>query len=306
MELYQHLLREESVPDSAVALGMFDGVHRGHQKVIRAAAELSHLRTVVLTFTTKRRRPKKKATQKDILTPENRLKCLEQTGVDAVYMPDFDEMKQITAEEFISDILQGVLNAKVVCCGEDFRFGYRAMGDVNFLTERCAQLGIKVIVVPPEQDGERTVSSTWIRQCLLEGDIPTANRLLGYRYFIEGEVVYGKQLGRTIDCPTINQELSENICIPRYGVYISTTTIQGKEYPSITNIGIKPTILGQRQPLAETHVIGINRHMYGEVLRVKLYKFIRREQRFDSIYELSRHIQRDIHTARLYFKDGIL
>lgn len=306
MELYHHLLKSDVVPSSAVALGMFDGVHRGHQKVINAAAQFADLRTVVLTFTTKKRRPRKKASQKDILTPENRLRRLECLAVDAVYMPDFEEMKQLTAEEFIDDILKDTLNAKVVCCGEDFHFGYRAMGDVAFLKERCNELGIQVVVVPPELESGQTISSTWIRQCLLHGDIPTANRLLGYRYFIEGEVVYGKQLGRTIDCPTINQELSESTCIPRYGVYISTTLIEGKEYPSITNIGVKPTISGTRQPLSETHVIGINRRMYGEVLQVKLYKFIRREQRFDSIYELSRYIQKDIREARLYFADGIL
>ena len=146
-------------------------------------------------------------------------------------------------------------------------------GDVALLQKLGEELGITVEVVSPELEDGYPVSSTRIRQCLLDGDIPKANRLLGYRYFIEGTVVYGKQLGRTMECPTINQELSPNTCIPKFGVYVSTTNIDGKEYPSITNVGKKPTIQGDRMPLAETHIIGIDRHLYGQTLRVTLYRF---------------------------------
>ncbi len=292
----------ENAPPCAVALGMFDGVHRGHRKVIQAAIDQSDLETAVLTFTTTYQRPKKKLGQRDILTISGRLKVLEQLPVQTVYLPSFEQLQLFSPKRFVEDILQNTLHAKVVCCGEDFRFGRNASGDVTELKRLGALYGIKVIVVEPELDRGQPISSTRIRSSLIDGDIASVNRLLGYCYFIEGKVVYGQQLGRTIQCPTINQELDERICIPKFGVYISTTSVDGIVYPSITNIGKKPTIAGDRQPLAETHVIGIDRQMYGEILRVKLYQFIRGEERFDSIAELSHYIQRDIQTAKNYFK----
>lgn len=304
MQVIQKLNEMKSSRPVAVALGMFDGVHRGHRKVIEAALNYrGNYQTAVLTFTTKKARPKQKASQKDILTAEGRLALLERLGVDVTYIPDFEEFRQMEPENFVREILCRRLRAKVICCGEDFRFGRNAEGDVALLQKLGAELGVKIEVVSPVLEDGYPVSSTRIRQCLLEGDIPKANLLLGYRYFIEGVVVYGKQLGRTMECPTVNQELSPNICIPKFGVYVSTTHIDGKEYPSITNVGKKPTIQGDRMPLAETHIIGIDRHLYGQTLRVTLYRFIRGEMRFESLEELSRSIHRDIHTATLYFKD---
>ncbi len=304
MQIWKQLEKIESSCPEAVALGMFDGVHRGHRKVIEAALKYrGTYQTAVLTFTTKKIRPKQKASQRDILTPQGRLSLLEKMGVDVTYIPDFEELREMEPREFVTEILCRRLRAKVVCCGEDYRFGKNAGGDVALLQKLGEELGITVEVVSPELEDGYPVSSTRIRQCLLDGDIPKANRLLGYRYFIEGTVVYGKQLGRTMECPTINQELSPNTCIPKFGVYVSTTNIDGKEYPSITNVGKKPTIQGDRMPLAETHIIGIDRHLYGQTLRVTLYRFIREEMRFESLEELSRTIHRDIRTATLYFKE---
>ncbi|MGI5958506.1 MAG: bifunctional riboflavin kinase/FAD synthetase [Massiliimalia sp.] len=303
MEVYRNLEQIKNAPASAVALGMFDGVHRGHRRVIEAAVSYEGLSAAVLTFTTNHQRPSKKMHQRDILTIDGRISMLEKLPVDRVYLPDFDSFKSMTPDQFITEILHKTLNAKAVCCGEDFRFGRNASGNVNYLKRFCDQLGIQVTVVPPLLDHRAPISSTRIRQALQDGDIPTANRLLGYSYFIEGEVIYGRQLGRQINCPTINQALDSKICIPKYGVYVSTTRVDGVDYPSITNIGVKPTIEGDRMPLAETHVIGINQMLYGRVLRVTLYQFIRSEERFDSIEELSHSIHRDIHTAKLYFSN---
>lgn len=301
MKVWRNPQEGNALP-SAVALGMFDGVHLGHQAVIGAAKNTADaLQTVVLTFTTKHGRPTKKAHQKDILTAEGRLKRLETLGIDAVYMPDFEEIRSLEPEEFVRQILHDTLHAKILCCGDDFRFGKQARGDVALLQKLGRMLDMQVVVVPPKLDGGQPISSTRIRQCLLDGDIVSANRMLGYRYFIEGKVVYGRQLGRTMDCPTINQELSEHICIPKYGVYISATEVDGVLYPSITNVGKKPTIAGERQPLAETHLIGLDQNLYGRVLRVTLYDFIREEAKFESVEALFRRIHRDIETAKMYF-----
>lgn len=301
MEVYPNLEQVKNAPESAVALGMFDGVHRGHRRVIEAAAAYEGLCCAVLTFTTRHQRPAKKIHQRDILTVDGRVAMLEKLPVERVYLPDFDDLKSMPPDCFITEVLQNTLHAKAVCCGEDFRFGRNAAGNVSYLSDCCRRLGIQVTVVPPVMDEGSPVSSTRIRQALQKGDISTANRLLGYHYFVEGEVIYGRQLGRQINCPTINQALDPRICIPQFGVYVSTTHVDGVDYPSITNIGVKPTIEGERTPLAETHVIGINQMLYGRVLRVTLYQFIRKEERFDSIEELSHSIHRDIHTAKVYF-----
>lgn len=297
-------LKQESSSDTAVALGMFDGVHLGHKKVIlTAAAHHENLRVAVLTFLAHSERPDKKAYQKDILTAENRIYQLSKLPVQAVYMPKFEQIRGMEAKEFVSRILGDVLHAKVICCGDDYRFGRNASGNVALLTELAAQIGAWVEVVPPYLDHGKPVSSTRIRLCLAEGDIETVNRLLGYCYFISAKVVYGRQLGRRLGCPTINQELDSFICLPRFGVYISSTEIAGVEYPSITNIGIKPTIEGERQPLAETHIIGIEQDLYGRELKVKLHRFIRGEKKFDSLEQLSISMHHDIDKATNFFRE---
>lgn len=301
MQVYNDFLHK-SEQETAVALGMFDGVHLGHRQVIGEAIK-APLKTVVMTFTTAHKRPIKKAEQKDILTTSGRLKILEEMGVKAVYMPDFDDICMLSPDAFVTDILSGKLRAKLICCGEDFRFGKNARGDVLLLRRLCGELGIKLVITPYVMFGDRAVSSTRIRKCILAGDIVTANKLLGYNYFIEGKVIYGKQIGRTISCPTINQELCENVCVPKYGVYVSTTEVDSVTYPSITNVGKKPTIKGERKPLSETHVIGIDKDLYGRTLRVTLYKFIRSEEKFDSMAELSSHIHRDIEMAKVFFEE---
>ncbi|WP_077533148.1 bifunctional riboflavin kinase/FAD synthetase [Massiliimalia massiliensis] len=296
-------LTQESGSDTAVALGMFDGVHLGHKQVIMtAAAHQENLRVAVLTFLARSDRPDKKAYQKDILTAESRIDRLAKLPVQAVYMPKFEQIRKMEAEEFVNQVLCDILHAKIICCGEDYRFGRNASGDVSLLTELAAQIGARVEVVPPYLDHGKPVSSTRIRLCLAEGDIDTVNRLLGYCYFISGKVIYGRQLGRQLGCPTINQELDSFICLPRFGVYISSTEIDGIAYPSITNIGIKPTIEGERQPLAETHIIGIERDLYGCKLKVKLHQFIRGEKKFDSLEQLSGRMHHDINEAKNFFQ----
>ena len=302
MNVYYNL-QTESNQDTAVALGMFDGVHLGHQQVIKTAAFYhKNLGVAVLTFLAHMQRPDKKASQKDILTPENRIHQLTQFPIDMIYMPNFEEIKEMQAEEFVKKILGNVMHAKIICCGEDFHFGKNAAGNVSLLKQLSPTIGAEVRIVPPYLDCGKPVSSTRIRGYLVEGDMESVNRLLGYCYYIREKLVYGRQLGRQLGCPTINQELASFICLPRFGVYISSTEVNGIEYPSITNIGIKPTIEGERQPLAETHIIGVEHDLYGKTLCVKLHRFIRDEKKFDNLDELSGSIHFDIKKAENFFK----
>lgn len=290
---------------TAVALGLFDGVHLGHKKVIDMAVKNKNYKSAVLTFTTKKDRPTKKLQQKDILTVNQRLSCLESLNVDYVYIPDFDDIKNLTPKQFINNILQDVINAKIIYCGQDFRFGKNAVGDVTLLNKICKDIGIEVFVVGQEYYKDEVISATNIRKFIQQGQIDKANELLGYNYFIEEVVKHGYHIGRTIKFPTINQELSENICLPKFGVYISSVDINGKMYKSITNIGVKPTITGKRKPLAETHIIDFNGDLYGQKLKVKLYKFVRIERKFDSIDGLKKEISQDALKSIRYFQKGI-
>lgn len=298
-------LNEKNTNNTAVALGLFDGVHRGHQKVISKAINNNKYKSAVLTFTTKINRPTKKQEQKDILTVNQRLYRLEGMGVDYVYIPDFEDIKDLTPEDFVYNILHNVINAKVVYCGQDYRFGKKASGDVDVLTSLCEKLGIKVEVIGQELYKDEVISSTRIRKLISSGQVDLVNDLLGYNYFIDEVVEKGYQLGRTINFPTINQKLSENICLLKFGVYISSVNINGKTYKSITNIGIKPTITGNRQPLAETHIIGYSGDLYGRKLKVELYKFVRQEQKFENIQQLKDNISRDVMQTIKYFEKTI-
>lgn len=282
--------------DTAVAIGMFDGLHRGHQMVIdRAVAEKENqLVPMVLTFSTDRAEPARKQGMKKILTGSLALKRLDEIGLELVEIASFERIKELSPREFVKIVLADRLQAKVVVCGQDFRFGANASGNVSLLGELCAEFGIRLEVVEPLMDDGMPVSSTRIRKALEVGNIEEANRLLGYPYSFDFEVAHGLEIGRTIGIPTINQIFPENFLVPKFGVYASYTMLGGVTHKSITNIGVKPTIAGERLPLAETHIMGVDNRLYGQRIPVSLMKFIRPERKFDSINELKAEIQANI------------
>lgn len=308
MRIFRELSDYHTKKDgTAIALGLFDGVHTGHQKVIQTAAGYQEtLDVMVLTFTMMANRPDKKQGQKDILIPSERIKRMKKMDLDVIYMPDFEEIRQLSAEDFLHKILHQKLKARVLCCGDDYRFGKRAQGDIHLLKSLCRPLGIQVHIVPPVIYQNEAVSSTRIRKCLQTGEIKDANRMLGYPYSICSEVISGNRIGNTIGFPTINQALQENTCLPKFGVYVSSVRLDGEVYPAVTNVGVKPTIQGNRSPLAETHIIGIEQNLYGRTIRVKLHHFIREEQRFDSLEQLVSRIDEDAQIAKLYYAENFL
>lgn len=294
MVVYDRLV--DSDRETAVALGLFDGLHKGHQAVIgRVVAERENgLTPTVLTFSTDHVQPARKRGMKKILTRSLFLKALEETGTEILESPPFEEIMGLSPREFVERVLCGRLKAKAVACGRDFRFGKDAAGDLFILRELCGEYGIRLEAVSPLLDGGEAISSTRIRQCLAEGEIETANWLLGRPYSFDFEVAHGNELGRRIGVPTINQIFPEQFLVPRFGVYASYTWLEGKWYRSITNVGVKPTIEGNRLPLAETHIIGVDDHLYGQNIQVSLMKFIRPEKKFDSIEALTAEIQANI------------
>lgn len=291
---------------TAVALGLFDGLHSGHQDVIHKAVDFipEGVSPAVFTFETDTITSKGDGGVDVILSRDLKYEFLDKLGVKYIYSPDFFNIKDLTADNFVNLVLRDKLNAKYVICGEDFRFGKGALSGQKELEALCDEQDIKVIVIPPTIIDGEIVSSTKIRNFIKNGDMTAANRLLGYEFQMRLPVVYGNQLGRTLNFPTINQYLPKRQVSPRFGVYYSKAEIKGRIYKSITNIGIKPTIGGEITPLAETYIMDYTGDLYGETVRIFLHSFVRPEQKFSGIHELSAQIGKDIETVKDLIKKG--
>lgn len=285
---------------TAVALGLFDGVHLGHRAVINAALaqKKNGLSSLVFTFEPDCVLRKAGGSQGYIYTrTEKEILLCEQIGVDEIVSPPFERLCCLSGEEFADEILCRQLRAAHVCCGNDFRFGKNAACGAKELMDFGKRFGFEVEVISPVEYGGSIVSSSRVRELLLKGDITLANELLGFNYFINAEVLNGNHIGRTINFPTINQEFSDGQLIPKFGVYSTLTNVGGKVMPSVTNVGVKPTIEGVRRPLAETHIIGYNGDLYGKNADVCFKSFIRPEMKFASLGELKAQINKDILSA---------
>ena len=283
---------------TAVALGVFDGVHLGHRTVIDKAVELGsgELRSVVFTF---RQGSVTNKGSLRLLTDEDKFYRLRQRRVDLICSPDLSEVRDMEARDFVREILAGKLRCRYAVCGKDFRFGRGAAGDAELLKKLGEEYGYEAVVLDKLALGGETVSSTVIKEHIAGGEIVRANELLGYRFGYRLPVIHGREIGRTWDFPTINQLLPEGIVTPRFGVYCSRVKIGGKAFTGVTNIGVKPTVGAEKAPLAETYIIGFGGDLYGKIVQVSLERFIRPEKKFDSIDELRKQIARDTENARI-------
>lgn len=285
------------LPETAVALGFFDGLHTGHMKVVEETFRHEGLKAAMFTFHSDTALPKREKVE-NLLSNDMKLERLADAGVEYIYSPDFESVMNYTARDFVEKILIKIMNARLVVCGFDFRLGTGGGSDAVQLRELCAQYGIEVVIIPPFSLGGCVVHSTAIKNLIRSGDIEKANKLLGYDFSIEGTVIEGSRLGRTINSPTINQLYPENIIMPKFGVYKSITETDGKRLLSVTNIGVKPTVNYDKMPLAETHILDYNGDLYGRCVRVSLLRFIRTEQKFDGIESLKQQLEKDKQTAR--------
>ena len=284
--------------DTAIALGFFDGIHLGHQAVISAAVAQRRrgLIPCAFTFTVSGGVPTAKQGQGFLQTEEAKEKILASMGVEYVFCPDFSVFRDLSPREFVDQILVEKYRAKEIFCGENFHFGKGAAGDVASLTRLCAAHGVGVTPIPVVMDEGEPISSTRIRRCIAQGDLPTANRLLGYPYTLRSEVIHGRQLGRRIDCPTTNQRFPKGQLIPKNGVYATVIQVGKDRYIGATNVGRKPTV-GSDEVLAETYILDFDRQIYGEVIQVEFYCFLRGERKFASLEELSATIQANARQA---------
>ena len=289
---------------SSVTLGKFDGLHRGHQKLInlirREQGEKN--RSVIFTFDVSPRSYILHSPPKYLLTYEERRELAENLGVDILAECPFTEaLMHMEPEDFVKEYLAERLHARYLAVGPDFRFGYQRRGTPELLKELGRTYGFRTEIVEKEKYKGRDISSTFVREELEKGHIEEVNQLLGYTYFTKGEIVHGRQLGRTTGIPTANLIPPVIKKLPPNGVYITESLIQGKTYQGITNIGYKPTVkenfLG-----VETYLFSCNADLYGQEAEVRFYRYLRPEIKFSSLEELKCQMLKDIEEGKSYFR----
>lgn len=291
---------------TAVALGLFDGVHKGHKAVIQQAVhrKSSDIRSAVFSFKTDTVTSKGHDGKIEmLLTDKIKYQHFKDLGVDYLYSPDFSHFKDMTDEEFVKTVLKDKLNACTAVCGEDFRFGKNAMGNAERLMQLGKKYGIEVCVINQLVMNGGVISSTEIRRLIRIGEISKANKMLGYNYGYSLPVEHGYERGRKWNFPTINQMIPEGLVMPRFGVYCSSVNLEGKIYKGVTNIGVKPTVKVDTAPLAETYIMDYEGDLYGKEIKIELYEFVRPEKKFASFDELKDEISRNIEFTKQYFDE---
>lgn len=279
---------------TVIAIGGFNAVHKGHAKLVRRAAELAQAkdcRAVIFTFDEKLELHKK---NKYFLSDKEREKLLLSLGADEVYVQNFTKgFMELSPEKFVTDVLIKKFDCAAVVVGENFRFGKNASGDAELLRDICSENGIECHVEDLEKtDGGAVISSSLLRNLALDGRVDEVYKYCGRPLKISGKVIHGREEGRKIGFPTANFIPPETALLPGNGVYSSQVVIDGKTYSAITNIGSAPTY-GETAELAETHIIGLNKDLYGKNLEVFLLKKLRNIQNFGSREKLISQLEND-------------
>lgn len=295
---------------TVIALGFFDGVHRGHGALLRRAAERAQELGAVPAAFTFDRPPKEVVTGKPVFlinSPEDRRDLMERLyGIRRVIMAPFDRsMMTMGWEDFITELLVKEHGAVHLVAGHDYRFGYKNEGDPDRLRAKCAELGLGCDIIPKVEYDGITVSSTYIRTLVERGDVERAAEFLGHRHCLSQTVTHGRRIGRTIGIPTVNFSVPAHVSVPGHGVYISRVHLpDGASCPGVTNVGTRPTVSSDGTVSVETFLLDYDGDLYGQRLRVDFCRRLRDEHRFASLEELKEQIHRDITTARAYFTEN--
>ncbi len=286
---------------TAIAMGIFDGMHLGHRAVIEKAVSYQEQGYTPGVFTF----------LEDSISTKNRIgflanqghkdKLFKRVGANFVSVYDLEKIKDLSPREFFTKIILGELKAGVVVCGENFHFGKNGEGDTKELQKLCEEFSVICDIVPFVTYKGETISSTIIRELIAKGEIRKANKLLGYDFNLKCVIGEGKKIGRTLDFPTINQKFDEGSVIPALGVYATYVEIEGRKYKGISNIGIKPTVSDENIVGCETYIFDFNENVYGKKAIVYFTQFIRSEKKFNSLEELKQQISTDI-KARINIK----
>lgn len=303
INLKSNTQENETASRFVLCLGNFDGVHLGHRQLVeqtvRICKEMQKTNPDVACGAWLFDDHSYKSASR-IFSTEQKLEMLAQIGLDYAFVADFNKIKFFTPEAFVNGVLKEECKCIHAVCGENFRFGARAAADASRLVSLME--GNATVIPLLSQNGE-VVSSTLIRALLGCGEIEKANALLGDRFYICEPVIHGKELGRTIGVPTINQLPKCSPFALSGGIYVTRSFVNEKSYPSITNVGVRPTVESTDIPNIETHIIGFSGDCYEDKIKVEFFARLRDEIKFSSINELKTQISRDICAALKYFNE---
>ncbi|HVN64091.1 MAG TPA: bifunctional riboflavin kinase/FAD synthetase [Candidatus Binataceae bacterium] len=301
MEIIRGLKGLTRRPYPVAALGNFDGVHLGHRAILKTAADRAHAKSGTAYAITFEPAPARvlfpERAPRLILTPEDKLEFLRQSGIDGVIVLEFTrELSQLEPRDFVREYLIAGIGVREIVVGHSVSFGHNRAGNAAVMKALGREMGFETDVVGPIKAGGIEVSSTKVRQLIAAGDLRGAAKLLGRDHFLRGTVVHGRERGRTIGFPTANLE-SETECIPPDGVYASRVVVADGAHPAITNIGMRPTFAETVRSI-EAHIFDFNRDIYGERIKLELVERIRPEQKFDSADALKHQIELDLRKVR--------
>jgi riboflavin kinase / FMN adenylyltransferase len=291
---------------TVLTLGVFDGLHLGHQRIMQTVVERAKAVNAVSTAITFDPHPRAvlhpESAPPLLQTLDQRLAAFEVLGIKQAIVIRFNrEFAAQEAEDFLRNVIHERLHAKEVYLGKGFEFGKNRKGNIELLRKISAELGFFADEVPEVCLRGRRISSSRIRELLAAGKVNLTRRMLGRPYGIEGQIIHGAQRGRTIGFPTANLR-PRNRVVPKFGVYATATLIEGAWRRSITNVGVRPTFENEAEPSIESYIFDFDGDLYGDVLRVRFLHRIRDEKKFSGIDELKSQIQKDTRRALLYFK----
>ncbi len=302
MKLYRSFKNISTIKNSVVSVGMFDGVHVGHSSVINrviAIAKEKKIKSIIITFSNSPASYfSKDIIDLQITNSKEKIELFKKTELDYLFVVEFNEyIANLILSRFINEILISVFKVNYIVFGYDNHFGKNREGTYEYINENFKDIKAELIIASKED--KKTISSTRIKEAILNGDIINANKLLGHTFTISGKVVKGMQLGRKLGFPTANIAYNslEKI-IPKNGVYYTITKIKDKEHVSITNIGTKPSVQKSSTISIETHILDYNQSVYGQNISIIFYDRIRNEIKFNKIQDLIDQITKDIEIVR--------
>ncbi len=297
MEIIDLLNYNEKRFETVIALGNFDGIHVGHQELIKtmvAKAKELGIKSSLLLFKEHTKTITANSKPHMITNNYQKYRIAKELGVDIVYLIDFNsELMNLSPEEFVKNIIRDKMNGKLVVVGFDYRFGHKAIGDTKYLLELGKQYSFDIVVVNPVYKNEKIVSSTTIREMISLGKVSLVSEMLDRPYSILGKVIHGKDRGNKLGFPTANISTTDNYIIPRNGVYFTNTIIDGRRYKSATNIGFNPTF-NENILKIETYILDFSGDIYDELLEIEFIDFLRDDIKFKDKESLIVQMEKDI------------
>ena len=289
------------LPQCALTIGNFDGIHKGHQVLIKKTVDFAKengIKSAAFTFANHPKNYFDPGSVKNIFGEEEKIELMEKFGIDYLINIPFEKfMTRVSPKTFVEDVLVNKIHVKKITVGHDFTFGRQKEGDTDTLSDLGKKYGFEVEVIEPIKEDNKRISSTYIRGLIEDGNMKDIPRYLGRNYSVKGEVIHGRANGRKIGFPTANIKLDQELVIPRRGIYASIIHIENKHYFGATNVGYNPTVNG-RSLSVETHIIDFNKEIYGKRVKVEFLERIRDEVKFKSMEELKQQLCRDVSFVR--------